>query len=277
MTAPTPIPCEGGCGRLLRTPDSIRRRHGPVCWEKANPTRGRGHSRIRARRPKPTPPATGQLTLFEETTTMTDPSTPTTHADEVWAECAASVARLNPGMSTRNVLVHGLESFAESWATTWEFSLHDPNDVKELARWLRNHLDGRKAGCPNCPEGYDCSAGNYYTGAVVPPLRPAVPTTAMHLPGPDGRCTISCNHGPDTVYGGGGGGAPSGTTGMTTPAPAPTGPLTCDAVITDDLYDVHNRTHVGKPLTPDCAYCDAIKSTIPSHFGHGMGGGGFGG
>lgn len=68
VTAPTPILCEGGCGRLLRTPDSIRRRYGPVCWEKANPTRGRGHSRIRARRPKPVTPATGQLTLFTITT-----------------------------------------------------------------------------------------------------------------------------------------------------------------------------------------------------------------
>lgn len=166
---------------------------------------------------------------------MTDPSTPTTHADEVWAECAASVARLNPGMSTRNVLIHGLESFAESWATTWEFSLHDPNDVKELARWLRNHLDGRKVSV------------QVVRDPVPSALRPAVPQ------------------------------GPSGTTGMTTPAEIPPSYQTADATITNDLLDVHNTTHVGKPLTPDCAYCDAIAAAIPSRFGHGLGGGGFGG
>lgn len=67
---PKPRLCEGGCGRWLRTPESIALRFGPVCWEKANPRTGRGHShpRIATRR---LPVASGQLTLFEETTMPT--------------------------------------------------------------------------------------------------------------------------------------------------------------------------------------------------------------
>lgn len=68
-----------------------------------------------------------------------------TLAEQVWDHCREDAARVATAhrarpWSTRDILIAATESFAEHWATTWDFSLYDPNDVKELARWQREFL-----------------------------------------------------------------------------------------------------------------------------------------
>lgn len=222
MTAPTPIPCEGGCGRYLRTPDSIRRRHGPVCWEKANPTRGRGHS-LRARRLKPVTPATGQLTLFEETTTMT--AIHQTAAEALRGPWHAYIAELDGFVYTSVDDLRENHQDEDGFSVVIVRATAMPNDRSGC----RDRLPGSYTSADKALEIEDLflddeaddsesvevqwaraqamcaglnAAAESASSATAPPLRPAVPPTAMHLPGPDGRCTISCNHGADTVYGG---------------------------------------------------------------------------
>lgn len=75
-----------------------------------------------------------------------------TVATQVWAQCRAGAAEVAAQqarcpLSVRDVLIAGLESFALNWAMEFNFNLNDPNDVKELARWLRDYLaaTGRSA------------------------------------------------------------------------------------------------------------------------------------
>lgn len=64
-----------------------------------------------------------------------------TPAERVWQDCAASVAEVSAAWSTRDVIIHAVESFARSWDIEFGFGIHDPNDVKELARWIGQHLE----------------------------------------------------------------------------------------------------------------------------------------
>jgi hypothetical protein len=70
-----------------------------------------------------------------------------TLAEQAWAECGVSKAQVKPSWARRDVIIHAVESFAEHWDTAFTFRIHDPNDVKELARWIGQHLDAaEKAG-----------------------------------------------------------------------------------------------------------------------------------
>lgn len=68
----------------------------------------------------------------------------TTPAQQVWAECDKSKSRVQPSWSRRDTIIHAIESFAEHWDLEFGFGIHDPNDVKELARWIAQHLDVRE-------------------------------------------------------------------------------------------------------------------------------------
>ncbi len=63
-----------------------------------------------------------------------------TPAQRVWAECEASKRQVQPAWSSRDVIISAIESFAEHWDTEFGFGIHDPDDVKELARWIGQHL-----------------------------------------------------------------------------------------------------------------------------------------
>lgn len=65
----------------------------------------------------------------------------TTAAQRVWQECERSKARADPSWSPRDVIIHAVESFAEHWDLEFGFRIHDPNDVKEMARWIGQHLE----------------------------------------------------------------------------------------------------------------------------------------
>lgn len=67
--------------------------------------------------------------------------TDATPAERVWAECETSKAQVRPHWSTRDITIHAIESFAQAWDIEFGFGIHDPNDVKELARWIGQHLE----------------------------------------------------------------------------------------------------------------------------------------
>lgn len=62
-------------------------------------------------------------------------------AREVWAECDKSKAQVRGSWSARDVVIHAVDSFAEHWDAEFGFGIHDPSDVKELARWVCQHLE----------------------------------------------------------------------------------------------------------------------------------------
>ncbi len=62
-------------------------------------------------------------------------------ATAVWAVCENSRRQVRAGWSTRDVIVHAIESFAESYDAVFGFHLHAPNDVQDLARWIGQHLE----------------------------------------------------------------------------------------------------------------------------------------
>lgn len=66
-------------------------------------------------------------------------------ASEVWEECEKSKAQVRRSWSRRDVIIHAIDSFAQSWDIEFGFGIHDPNDVKELSRWIGQHLDAYEA------------------------------------------------------------------------------------------------------------------------------------
>lgn len=67
-----------------------------------------------------------------------------TPAQRVWQECDRSRSDVRARWSDRDVVIHAIESFARSWGIEFDFRIHDPNDVKELARWIMQHLDAKR-------------------------------------------------------------------------------------------------------------------------------------
>jgi hypothetical protein len=72
---------------------------------------------------------------------VSEETRPLTTAEAVWLECERSKAQVQASWSSRGVIFHAIESFAKHWDLEFGFGIHDPNDVKELARWIGQHLD----------------------------------------------------------------------------------------------------------------------------------------
>ncbi len=64
-----------------------------------------------------------------------------TAAQCVWLECDRSKAQVRHSWSARDVVIHAVDSFAQHWDLEFGFGIHDPNDVRELARWICQHLE----------------------------------------------------------------------------------------------------------------------------------------